>query len=76
MRSIIPARKFTSPLPSLACSVLIDKASFRRHAAGKSHEVWQGLHASLGLRPPKGPSCARIIAGLHALVQCLSHTFS
>ena len=58
-------------------TVLIDKPSFRRHA-GKSHEAWQGLHAAvpLGLRPPKGPSCARIIAGLHALVRCLSHTFS
>ena len=27
-------------------TVLIDKSSFRCHAAGKSREVWQGLHAS------------------------------
>ena len=32
-------------------TVLIDKSSFRRHAAGKSREVWQGLHAS-----PRSPS--------------------
>ena len=25
-------------------TVLFDKSSFRRHAAGKSHEGWQGLH--------------------------------
>ena len=30
----------------------------------------------LGLRPPKGPSCAHIIAGLCALVLCQSGTFS
>ena len=27
-------------------TVLIVKSSFRRHAAGKFREVWQGLHAS------------------------------
>ena len=31
-----------------------DKSSFRRHAAGKSHEVWQGLHASPRSAPSKG----------------------
>ena len=35
-------------------TVLIDKPSFRRHAAGKSHEVWQGLHASPRSAPSKG----------------------
>ena len=35
-------------------TVLIDKSSFRRHAAGKSHEVWQGLHASPRSAPSKG----------------------
>ena len=35
-------------------TVLIDKSSSRRHAAGKSHEVWQGLHASPRSAPSKG----------------------
>lgn len=35
-------------------TVLIDKPSFRRHAAGKSHEVWQGLHAAPRSAPSKG----------------------
>ena len=34
-------------------TVLIDKPSFRRHAASKSHEVWQGLHASPRSAPSK-----------------------
>ena len=34
-------------------TVLIDKPSFRRHVAGKSHEVWQGLHASPRSAPSK-----------------------
>ena len=57
-------------------TVLIGKSSFRPQAAGKSHEVWQGLHASPGSAHSKGPSCARVIAGLHASVRCQSHTFS
>ena len=35
-------------------TVLIDKSSFHRHAAGKSHEVWQGLHASPRSASSKG----------------------
>ena len=35
-------------------TVLIDKSSFCCHAAGKSHEVWQGLHASPRSAPSKG----------------------
>ena len=35
-------------------TVLIDKSSFCRHAAGKDHEVWQGLHASPRSAPSKG----------------------
>ena len=35
-------------------AVLIDKPSFPRHAAGKPHEVWQGLHASPRYAPSKG----------------------
>ena len=30
----------------------------------------------VGLRPPKGRSCAHIIVGLRASVLCQSHTFS
>ena len=33
---------------------LIDKPSFRRHAAGTSREVEQGLHASPRSAPSKG----------------------
>ena len=57
-------------------TVLIDKSSFRCHAAGKSHEVWQGLHASPRSAPSKGRSCAQTIVGLRVLVPCQSHTFS
>ena len=35
-------------------TVLIDKPSFRRHAAGKFLEVWQGLHASCKSAHSKG----------------------
>ena len=35
-------------------TVLIDKSSFCRHAAGKCHGVWQGLHASPRSTPSKG----------------------
>ena len=35
-------------------TVLSDKSSFRRHAAGNFREVWQGLHASPKSAPSKG----------------------
>ena len=37
-----------------AGTVLIDNSGFRCHAAGKSHEVWRGVHASPKSASSKG----------------------
>ena len=50
-----PARSLGLPAPvAHDGTVLFDKSSFRCHAAGKSHEIWQGLHASPRSAPSKG----------------------
>ena len=66
-------------LPALLApdgTVLIDKSSFRRHAADKSHEVWQGLHASPRSAPTKGAKLCTYYRWLRASVLCQSRTFS